>query len=115
MKTVPAIVFGVAIVISAWFFSHSWQNTHHVNDIINVTGSAKKDFTSDLIVWSGSFIRKGKTVQDAYSSIKSDEEAIKKYLIGKGVPEKCLTFSAIDINKLYDETFDSHGNRTQVF
>jgi uncharacterized protein len=115
MKVVPAFVFSIAIIISAWLFSHSWKNTHHVNDVITVKGMAKKDFTSDLIIWEASFVRKSTTMQTAYSSIKEDAEAVKKYLVGKGVAEKNITFSAINIQRQYDEKRDKEGNLNRIF
>src|SRR6185437_1077489 len=79
MKPVIALIFGIAIVISSWLFSYSWKNTHHLNDIITVKGSAKKDFTSDLIIWEANFNRKAATIQEAYSAIKRDADTEKKY------------------------------------
>ncbi|MFD0778283.1 hypothetical protein ACFQZF_07230 [Flavobacterium myungsuense] len=59
MKTnANSIIIAVAIVLSAYLFSNAFQNRNQSNDTISVTGLGKKDFTSDLIVWSGSFSKK---------------------------------------------------------
>lgn len=52
------IIIAVAVVISSYLFSNAFQNRNKSNDTISVTGSGKKDFVSDLIVWSGSFSKK---------------------------------------------------------
>mgnify|MGYP001590652901 CR=1 FL=1 len=41
------------------------------SETINVSGLAKKDFISDLIVWNGSFVQKAPTMKDAYAKIKN--------------------------------------------
>jgi uncharacterized protein len=115
MKSGSALLFSIAIVISAWMFSGSWKNTHHTNDVITVKGMAKKDFTSDLIIWDGSFSEKSATMQEAYAKIKTDAEKVKNYLVGKGVNEKNITFSAINIGRDYNEERDKEGNYLKKF
>jgi uncharacterized protein len=115
MKVASAVLFSIAIIVSAWLFSHSWKNTHHVNDKISVKGMAKKDFTSDLIIWEANFVRKSPTMQAAYAAIKEDAATVKKYLVGKGVAEKSITFSAVNIERQYDENRDKEGNMNRTF
>jgi len=115
MKPVIALIFGIAIVISSWLFSYSWKNTHHLNDIITVKGSAKKDFTSDLIIWEANFNRKAATIQEAYSAIKRDADTVKKYLESKGVADDEVTFSAVNIEKNYEEVVDKNNRTTRIF
>jgi hypothetical protein len=57
-----------------------------------VTGLGKKDFVSDLIVWSGSFSKKSMILKDAYAALDSDREKIKSYLLSKGIQsnESCF-------------------------
>lgn len=115
MKTAPSLIFGLALVISAWFVSRTWKSNHHINEKITVKGMAKKDFTSDLIVWKGIFSRKSASMQEAYASIKNDADAVHKYLIANDISEKNVTFSAVDIDREYDEIRDKEGNVKRVF
>ena len=78
------IIIAVAVVISSYLFSNAFQNRNKSNDTISVTGSGKKDFVSDLIVWSGSFSKKSMTLKEAYAALDSDREKIKSYLYRTG-------------------------------
>ena len=59
MKTnVNAIIIALAVIIAAFLFSNAFRDRNQSSDTISVTGLGKKDFVSDLIVWSGSFSKK---------------------------------------------------------
>lgn len=77
---------------------------------ITVTGSSKQDFTSDLIVWRGSFSASGDTTKEAYDKIKKDAVVIKKYLVDSGVSEEEIIFYSIDIQQQYETEYDINGN-----
>jgi len=104
-----AIIFAIAICVAAWMLSSTWRKTHYTAETIKVTGLAEKDFVSDLIVWSGSFSRKMMSMQEAFSMLKRDADAIQKYLVGKGVNPKEIVFSAITINKEFKNSYDDKG------
>ncbi|MFW5663209.1 MAG: SIMPL domain-containing protein, partial [Bacteroidota bacterium] len=69
----------------------------------------------DLIVWSGSFTRKDKELKTAYDLLKIDNEKIREYLKAQGVESSQMVFSAVDINKDYDYSYDKEGNRHTQF
>jgi len=77
------MIISVAIVISAYLFSNAFQNRNKNNDTISVTGLGKKDFVSDLIVWSGSFSKKSMTLKEAYAALDADREKNKKLFVRK--------------------------------
>ncbi len=104
-----AIIFAIAICIAAWMLSSAWRKTHYMAETIKVTGLAEKNFVSDLIVWSGSFSRKMMSMQEAFAALKRDADAIQKYLISKGVSQKEIVFSSVNINKEYKNTYDKNG------
>ena len=83
--------------------------------LLKSPGLAEKNFVSDLIVWSGSFSRKMMSMQEAFAALKKDADAIQKYLIGKGVAQKDIVFSAVNINKEYRNTYDNNGRTTGTF
>jgi hypothetical protein len=101
-------------VCTAFIFSSAFRNRNKAGNTISVTGLGSKDFVSDLIVWSGSFIRKNSNLKDAYAELDTDREKIKAYLISKGIQEKNIVFSAIEINKEFDDLYDSAGKRTRT-
>lgn len=108
-----SVIIALAIVITAILFSNAFQNRNKSNHTISVTGLGSKNFSSDLIVWSGSFIRKNTNLKEAYSELDKDRESIKKYLVSKGIKLENIIFSAVDINKEFDDSYDNAGNRTR--
>jgi len=101
----------LAIVLTAMIFSNAYQNRNKTANTISVTGLGSKDFVADLIVWSGEFVQKNLNLKDAYASLDRDREGIRQYLLGKGVKPAEMIFSAIEINKEFDEVYDQNGNR----
>ena len=116
MKTwLNTIIIAVAVVLAAFLFSDAFKNRNAGNDAISVTGLGKKDFTSDLIVWSGSFSKKSMTLKDAYAAIDADREKIKSYLLSKAIKDE-IVFSAVNFNKDFDYTYNENGStRQQIF
>jgi hypothetical protein len=114
-SVVSTIILSVAIVATAIILGNAFQNRFKHNDIINVTGLGKKDFTSDLIVWSGSFTRKSMELKISYSELERDKGIIHQYLIEKGVNESEIVFNSIEILNEYEFSYDKNGRQTQVF
>jgi uncharacterized protein len=112
MKTyLNSIIIALAVVIAAFSFSHAFKNRNRSNDTISVTGLGKKDFVSDLIVWSGSFIKNSTDLKQAYAQLDKDRESTKNYLISKGIKPENIIFSAVNIEKQFDDIFDNSGNK----
>jgi hypothetical protein len=78
-------------------------------ETISVTGSAEKDFVSDLIVWKGFYSRKSMDLKSAYVQLKEDENAIRAYLSGKGIQNNEMVFSSVNINKEFNNKTDENG------
>ena len=117
MKTnANSIIIALAVIIAAYLFSNAFQNRNQSNDTISVTGLGKKDFVSDLIVWSGSFSKKSMGLKEAYAALDFDREKIKSYLISKGILEKEIVFSAVNFNKDFDYVYNENGStKQQIF
>ncbi len=61
---------------------------------ITVSGSAKKQITSDWVVWTGSYSYKSATLSEAYKGLVSNRAKVKDYFVSKGIAEKDLIFSS---------------------
>lgn len=106
MKSIGgAIVTAIAIIVAAFVFSSAYKYKFKATENISVTGSAEIDFVSDQIVWSAHFNRKMMDLKSVYALLKEDQEFIRKYLIGKGVNEKEIVFSAIRIDREFDSRY----------
>ena len=108
-----SVITATAIVLTALIFANAFRNRNKVNNAISVTGLGSKDFVSDLIVWSGTFTRKSYELKDAYLLLDKDRESIKNYMISKGVKPQNLIFTAIEINKEFDDVYDNSGNKVK--
>lgn len=110
-SSVNSIIIGIAVIITALIFANAFRNRNQAANSISVTGLGKRDFVSDLIVWSGSFSRKNLDLKQAYATLDNDRENIRKYLTTKGVKSESIIFSAVELNKDFDEEYDNNGRR----
>ena len=98
---ISSLIIGLALIITASILAATYRHTHIYNETISVTGLSQKNFSADLIVWNGNFSRKSDKLQDAYSSLRGDEQLIQKYLKDKGVKDGEMIFSSVSITKDY--------------
>jgi uncharacterized protein len=101
-----------AIILTALLLGRAWNYRYRAQETISVTGLATKDFSSDLVVWNGSYSRKSLELRSAYSQLKSDENSIRQYLIGKGISRGEIVFSSVGIDKQFSYTYDENGRQT---
>lgn len=101
-----AIIIGLAMAASAYKYRFQSAQT------IIVTGLAEKDFTSDQIVWNGSFSRQGFDLKDVYAQLKADETEIRRYLNANQIPDSNIVFSSVDVQRNYEQRFDDNGRQT---
>jgi hypothetical protein len=65
-------------------------------------------FKSAVYTGSGTF---SIDLKMAYSELDAAREVVKSYLVGKGIPADRLIFSAIEIEKQFDNLYDDNGNQ----
>lgn len=106
MKYISAIIFSIAIVLAAYFLGNAYVERAQPEGIVEVTGSGYQDFTSDLIVWEGTFSRSNTDLQQAYLGLNQDKAVVKEYLIGKGISAENIIFDAV-------ETIEQRENQYQ--
>ncbi|MBX2930377.1 MAG: SIMPL domain-containing protein [Chitinophagaceae bacterium] len=108
-KSTPYIIIAITIIIFGLIISNAYKYKYISAETITVTGLAEKDFTSDLIVWKGSFNRNGFDLKQVYANIKQDEVSIKNYLKEKGLPDSSIVFSSINVYKNYTNKYSEQG------
>lgn len=96
-----AVIAALAIVVSSMILVSGVEKVKGGNNRIIVTGSAKQQITSDLIVWTGSFTERSPELQNAYAQLEADKGKVLDYLVGKGVPKDAIVFSSINTNTYY--------------
>ncbi|GGH40558.1 hypothetical protein IA57_02250 [Mangrovimonas yunxiaonensis] len=98
-NSITAIIFSIAIVVSAFLLGDAFMNRNKADGTISVTGLGKADFSSDLIVWEGSFSKESYDLQQAYSDLEEDKKIISDYLFSKGITQDELVFDAVKSRK----------------
>jgi hypothetical protein len=108
---VSPIVFALAIIGGFLILGNAYKYKFKTAETISVTGLAEKDFVSDQVVWTGNYSRKMMDLKSAYTLLKEDEAKIKEYLKGKGIADAEMVFSAVSIDKDFDEKYDTDGKK----
>lgn len=108
-KNITAVIFAIAIIISAYLLGNSIINRNKVDGSIAVTGLGKADFTSDLIVWEGSFSKESYNLQEAYQDLEKSKEVITNYLLSKGITTEELVFNAVTSHKNTRSKYSENG------
>jgi hypothetical protein len=109
---ISTIIIAIAVILSVFVIANAYKYKYKAEENISVVGLAEVDFTSDLIVWEGSFNRKNMSLKDAYAALKNDENQITAYLRTKGIPDSAVVFSAVDIVKEQNTMYDNAGRMT---
>ncbi len=97
----------IAVVIAITAFVGYKQNA---GGGISAAGSATRDFSSDLIVWRGSFSASGLSTTAAYEIIKKDAGLVEEYLLAHNVPKESIVFSSVNISPNYKQIYSDNGN-----
>ena len=112
MKIVTAsVILGLALIAAFFIAGSAIKYRSKSAETIVVTGLAEKDFVSDLIVWNGSYSRKSLDLKSAYSALKQDENTIRQYLKGKGIADREMIFTSVEINKEFSPKTDANGRQ----
>jgi hypothetical protein len=100
----------VALVLSSIVFAWAYTRSKNTEQVVTVTGSARKKITSDLVIWKAAVSYQAPQLSDAYKSLSDNIPRVKQYLISKGVAENQITISSISSSTLTGK--DSEGNDT---
>jgi hypothetical protein len=110
MRYTGHLIIGIAIVISVLVMTATLKYKFKLPETISVTGLGEKNFTSDQIVWKGTFMRSGFDLKTAYAALKSDEGEIRQYLLANNISDSTILFSSVDMQKNYETRYDAKGN-----
>ena len=102
-------VISATIIISTLILVNGYKYRFHASEGVSVVGMAQVDFTSDLIVWEGNCNRKSIDLKSGYADIKQDEQLLRAYLKGKGIPDSAVIFGAVNLLKEYNTNYGNNG------
>ncbi len=106
---ISAIVFSVAIIITAIVLGNAYIKRSKPEGEIAVTGQGKRDFTSDLIVWEGSFYKLDSDLRSASAELTQDKQTIADYLTKNGINKSEVVFSAIEMTEQNRAKYSPNG------
>ena len=100
-NSIVAIIIVVGLIVSAFIVADTIKDVKGSGNKIMVTGSAKQEITSDMIVWTGSFDAKAPNLIDAYSQLEASKTKVLDYLVKQGAEKDKIVFSSINTNIIY--------------
>ncbi len=115
MKHLAAIIFSIAIVVAAYLLGSFYVERATPPGVIAVTGSGSEDFTSDLIVWEGTFSQTNINLQAAYEQLNKDKETVRQYLISKGIAEDNLVFNSVQTIEQREPQYQNGNYIGEIF
>jgi hypothetical protein len=114
-----AIVLGVALVAAAAVGSCAVTRIKAAQQTITVTGSAKKQIRSDMVIWRGWIAHQSGDLRIAYADLRQSMAVLRRYLEEKGVPADQIVETSIQTYALHPmsdsgmETSEIVGYRLQ--
>ncbi|HQW66295.1 MAG: SIMPL domain-containing protein [Gemmatimonadales bacterium] len=105
----PALILGIAIVLSALVGAGAISGLKRANDDITVTGSAKRSVRADLAVWRLDVARQAPTQAEASRIAREGAERTKAFLLAEGFADSSVTVRA-PFTMVVNEYFN--GNET---
>lgn len=110
MKTAKYIILGIAAIVCALVLGTSYTYKYRAQDTIVVTGLGETEFTSDLIVWSGTLTAEAQNVAAGYVQIEQSKRKVQQYLTQKGLSEDAVVFEFVNVDKQFDPVYNANGN-----
>jgi hypothetical protein len=99
-----AAVLGVALVLAAALGAQAVERIKVSRQSVTVTGSAKKQIRSDMIIWRGWVAHQSNDLQSAYADLKASMGTLRAYLSEKGVPADQIVETPIQTIALHPIT-----------
>jgi uncharacterized protein len=97
-----AVALVLSSIVGAWAYTHAKNG----EQVITVTGSARKRIKSDLVVWRAGVSYQAPQLSEAYKALSDNIPKVKQYLISKGVREDQITISSISSTTLHEKNSD---------
>ena len=94
----------LSLVMSSFIFAKAMSEFKLANDVLIVTGSAKRPIQSDYIILRFSLSSQKSTAKAAYQDLKGQTERVQAYLQEQQVPDNAMTLGAIGTYTIPERT-----------
>lgn len=99
---ISTIILGLSLVLSTLIFASFWSKRYNESQTITVTGSAKREISSDLGILRGSVQATGATAEAAYQSLLRQRPVVINYLKEQGFGEADINLTTINLNPIFE-------------
>jgi hypothetical protein len=96
-----ALTLGGALILATIIGGIFYMNKTNTNDVLTVTGSARKEVSADTVVWRTQITRNVgyAGLKSGYSAIAEDLTAVKSFLQNNAVAPESITVQPIVMNE----------------
>lgn len=105
-----AILCSLAFLASAFLIARGVSALRSGEQVVNVTGSAKRRIRSDRIVWHVGVKTEAPLLTDAYHRLTDEMPKLRAYLLAKGIREDEITVNAIETTEIRRPFSKSDGS-----
>lgn len=109
-STTGLIAVAVAIVVSAFLVAGAARDVGRKNDVIEVTGSARRAIVADLGIWKGTVTVQSPTVQGSYAEVSGYGDRVRAWLKARGLADSVITVRPVETQRMMVVT--SEGQET---
>lgn len=110
MKEWKYAFIGIATIVAAAILARAYTYKYRAQDTVVVTGLGETEFTSDLIVWSGTLTAEAQNVAAGYAQIEASKAKVQAYLAQKGLPADAAVFEFVNVDKQFTAVYNDNGN-----
>ena len=109
------LVVSLGFVIMGFIVASGINKAKRSNDVVTVTGSARRAVRSDFVVWSGSINSRAMTREDAYPGLVKHRERVQKYLKSRNLPDSVITWGGVQSNEIREGKRSREGEYVEEF
>lgn len=85
------------------------------NDIVTVTGSARRAVRSDYVIWSGSVSASAMTREEGYPILVKHRERVQQYLKSRHLPDNVIAWNGVSSNEIRQSKRSRDGEYMDEF
>ena len=105
----------VAFIIVGWFTSSAIRAVKRGNDVLTVTGSARRTVRSDHVTWSGSYYANEMQMARGYEVLTRHAKRVRDYLHARRIPDSLIVFSGINVRDMMKSKRSAKGETEEEF
>ena len=118
-QIMKSLIIGLCVVATGAILGNAFKKRNATQDSISVVGLGAKQFTSDEILFSGSYAAKAMDAKEAYAIINADKEKVKSFFVSRGFKANEVIFSGVNFEKSYrtltTQTDNNNTKTEQIF